>query len=250
MSIVGVVPAAGRAERLGRLPCSKEILPVAVGGAGAARLETGASSLLRQLSLAGVRRCFVVLDENKWDVARYLGAGVDLGLDLAYLTVRRSPHTPASVDRAFEHVREATVAFGFPDILMRPDDVFARLLDRLSTTGADAVLGLFRAEQPEKVDMVEVDGAGRIRRIVVKPDRTELELAWVAAAWRPAFTTYIHEFIEDGQAADLGKELYVGHVLQAAIDAGLHIAGASFPDGNFRDVGTPEDLFRTLREPW
>jgi glucose-1-phosphate thymidylyltransferase len=251
VSLAGLVPAAGRAERLGPLPCSKEILPVAVREAGEAHFETAGSRLLRQFALAGVRRGFVVLDEDKWDVARYLGDGRDLGLDLAYLTVRRSPSTPATIDRAFEHVRDAIVVFGFPDILLRPDDAFARLLDRLGDTGADAVLGLFPADRPEKVDMVETEKSGRVRRILIKPDRTELELAWIVAVWTPAFTDYLHEFVAAGSVGrSPGRELYVGDVLQAAAADGVHIDTTAFPDGAFLDIGTPEDLLRALRQTW
>jgi glucose-1-phosphate thymidylyltransferase len=251
VNLAGLVPAAGRAERLGSLPCSKEILPVAVREVGEAQFETAGSRLLRQLALAGVRRGFVVLDEDKWDVARYLGDGSDLGLDVAYLTMRRSPSTPATIDRAFAHLRDATVAFGFPDILFRPDDTFARLLDRLGETNADAVLGLFPADRPEKVDMVEIEQSGRVRRILVKPDRTTLELAWIVAVWTPAFTAYLHELVARGAARGPSeRELYVGDVLQAAIEDGVHINSASFPNGAFLDIGTPDDFLRALRESW
>jgi glucose-1-phosphate thymidylyltransferase len=250
VNVVGLVPAAGRAERLGPLPVSKEVLPVGIDGAGR-RLETAAGRLLRQLAVGGVGRVFVVLDEAKWDVARYLGDGSELGLDVAYLVVRRSPSTPGTVDRAFAHVRESTVAFGFPDILLRPDDTFARMLHRLGETGADAVLGLFPADRPEKVDMVDVDRAGRLRRIVVKPERTELELAWIAAVWSPAFSSYLHDQLAAGAQAEGGKrELYVGDVVQSAARDGLHVDTVAFPDGAFRDLGTPEDYLRALRESW
>lgn len=251
MSVVAVVPAAGRAERLGGLPWSKEILPVAASDAGEGRFETAAGRLLRQLAAAGVERGFVVLDEEKWDVARHLGDGSEFGLDLAYLTMRRSSSTPATIDRAFEHVRDAVVAFGFPDILARPADSFARLLERLGETDADAVLGLFPADRPEKVDMVEVDEMGRVRRIRIKPDSTELDLAWIVAVWKPAFTAYLHELLGRG-AAELpnGRERYVGDVLQAAVDEGMHIDSASFPDGAFLDIGTPDDLLRAMRQSW
>jgi glucose-1-phosphate thymidylyltransferase len=250
VNLVGVVPAAGRAERLGRLPWSKEVLPVAVGTVGVSRFDTPAALLLRQLALAGVGRAFVVLDEDKWDIARCLGDGRDLGLDLAYLTISRSPSTPATVDRAFAHVREGTVAFGFPDILLRPDDTFSRLLVQLEATRADVVLGLFPTDRPEQVDMVELDESGRVRRIVVKPDQTELELAWLTAIWTPKFTAYLHAFMAGRSAPRSGRELYVGDVLQAAADDGLHVHGAEFPDAGFRDVGTPDNLLRALREPW
>jgi glucose-1-phosphate thymidylyltransferase len=233
------------------LPWSKEILPIPVAVGSATALGSPAGRLLRQLALAGVRRALVVLDEQKWDVARHLGDGREIGVDLAYLTIRRSPSTPVTVDRAFEHIRDARVAFGFPDILLRPDDAFSRLLQRLEDTGADVVLGLFPADRPDKVDMVDADDTGRIRRITIKPERTQLELAWVAAVWAPTFTAYLHDCVAaDNERVPKGRELYVGDVVQAAVDDGLHVDSAAFPEGAFLDVGTPEDLLRALREQW
>lgn len=249
MNLVGLVPAAGRAERMGRLPCSKEILPVAVRDADQG-FDTGAGRLLRQLGLAGVERAFIVLDPEKADVVRYLGDGGDYGLSLAYLTIRRSRSTPATVDRAFGYVREATVAFGFPDILLRPDDTFARLLDRLGRTSADAILGLFPAQRPEKVDMVEVADSGLVQRIVIKPERTALELAWIAAVWTPTFTAYLHDFLANADDRGVDRELYAGDVLQAAVDEGLQVYGVPFLDGEFRDIGTRDELIKAWQEPW
>jgi glucose-1-phosphate thymidylyltransferase len=247
VTVVGVVPAAGRAERLGSLPCSKEVLPV---GIREGQVETGAGRLLRQLASAGAGRAFIVLGDEKWDIARYLADGQGLGIDVAYLAMRESPSTPATVDRAFGFVREATVVFGFPDILLRPDNAFVRLTGRLAETSADAVLGLFPAERPEEVDMVATDPDGRVRRIEIKPGRTELAHAWVAAAWAPVFSAYVHDFIAAGRGDDRRSELYVGDVLQAAIDDGLHVDSVTFPDGDFSDIGTPEGLLSALQQVW
>lgn len=250
MRPVGLVPAAGQAARLGRLPCSKEILPLGVLDDPGSPVETGCTRLLRQFRLAGAEQAYVVVGHGKWDIPAFLDDGASVGVELAYLTIRDSPSTPATVDRASPFVAGRTVLFGFPDIVMRPDDAFARLLARLDDSGADAVLGLFPADRPDQVDMVEVDERGSIRRIVVKPERTELALAWVIAAWRPSFTEFLHDAVVAGLAAPGGRELYVGDVLQSAIDAGLRVEGIPFRDGAFRDVGTPEDLVSALRERW
>jgi glucose-1-phosphate thymidylyltransferase len=61
------------------------------------------------------------------------------------------------------------LAFGFPDIIFQPEDAFVQLLARQASTKAGIVLGLFPTDQPQKVDMVDLDDDGRIRLIEIKP---------------------------------------------------------------------------------
>jgi hypothetical protein len=57
--MIGLIPAAGEASRLGDLPCSKEVLPVGIDDGG--RLRVAADDLLDALAIAGAERAFVVL---------------------------------------------------------------------------------------------------------------------------------------------------------------------------------------------
>jgi glucose-1-phosphate thymidylyltransferase len=239
---VGLVPAGGRALRLSRLPCSKEILPLAGPPGGDGRVRVACDRLLEGMRAAGAERAYVVVGDGKLDIPAYLGDGSTCGLDLAYLTVERSPSTIATVDRAFAFVRDELVLFGFPDILFEPVDALARLVERQRENGAAVVLGLFPAARPEQVDMVDVDDAGRVRRIVIKPAETTLRLAWILAVWTPELTRFLHEGRAAVEESAGGREPYVGDLVQAAIDAGLAVDSVSFPDGSFVDVGTPDGL--------
>jgi hypothetical protein len=42
-------------------------------------------------------------------------------------------------------------------------------------------------------------------------------------------------------------ELYMGHVLMAAIRAGLRVEGLHLPDAHYLDIGVPENLVQALR---
>jgi glucose-1-phosphate thymidylyltransferase len=239
---VGLVPAGGRALRLSRLPCSKEILPLGAPPGGDGRIRVACERLLEGMRVGGAKRAYVVVGDGKLDIPAYLGDGSIAGLDLAYLTVERSPSTIATLDRAFAFVRDELVLFGFPDIVFQPVDALARLAGRQSETAAAAVLGLFPAARHEQVDMVDADEAGRVRRIVIKPAETALRLAWILAAWTPEFTRFLHERRPALEARAGGREPYVGDAIQAAIDAGLTVDSVAFPDGSFVDVGTPDGL--------
>jgi len=247
---IGLVPAGGRARRIGRLPCSKEIYPVAFAhdANGVYRPRTACEHLLEAIGLGGATKSYVVVADGKWDIPAYLGDGSVIGVELAYLTIRASPSTPTTVDRAYDFVRNALVLFGFPDILFEPRDAFAHMVARQTESDAAVVLGLFPADRPEKVDMVDVDATGRVREVVIKPRSTRLRLAWIVAVWAPRFTRFLHEHVSSrSSSAEPYNEEYVGDVIRAAIASGLVVESVTFSGGRFHDIGTPEDLEAAVR---
>lgn len=254
-SVVALVPAAGRASRLRGLPGSKEIYPVDPfrPAAGAVpRPRPVCEYLLEALVAAGVRQAYVILRPGKWDIPEHLGA-LELDIDLAYLTIPDSPSVVHTLDRAFPFIQDRRVALGFPDIVFQPREAFQRVLERQQATGAQVVLGLFPTDQGHRSDMVEMDAEGRARRIVVKQPGTELRFMWSIAIWTPRFTDYLHRFLERSVAfpqAENGRrrELFVGDVVQAAIDDGLEVQTVVFAEGSILDVGTPEGLRQATRQ--
>ena len=86
--VLGLIPAAGRAERLGRLPCSKELLPIGFRETPQGPVpKVACHYLLERFRAAGIRRAYLVLHESKWDVARYFGTGAMVDMALAYLSI-------------------------------------------------------------------------------------------------------------------------------------------------------------------
>jgi glucose-1-phosphate thymidylyltransferase len=239
--VLGLIPAAGRAERLGRLPCSKELLPV---GFRETPPKVACHYLLDRFRAAGIRRAFLVLHESKWDVARYFGTGAIADMALAYLSIPGSRSVPETLDNAFPFVQHSLVALGFPDCLFEPADAYARLLERQTATGADLVLGLFPTERCRTTDMVDCGPDGRVRRIEVRPESTSLRYNWLIAVWTPVFTRYLHEAVRSSPQE--GGELQIGALVRSAVESGLHAEGVEFPEGWFRDIGTPGDLAEAM----
>ena len=245
--LLGLIPAAGRAERLGPLPCSKELLPIGFRQTprGPAPKVAG-HYLLERFRAAGIGKAFMVLHESKQDVPRYFGTGEIAGVALAYLSIPGSRSVPETLDRAFPFVDSAIVALGFPDVLFEPVDAYAPLIARQAATGADLVLGLFPAERHHTTDMVELDAEGRVVRVEIRPATTALRFNWLIAVWSPVFTRFLHEAVERAPAD--GPELQIGAVVRSAVEAGLRVEGVEFPDGSYRDVGTPGELAAAMRE--
>ena len=253
MKVVGVVPMAGRATRLAEIPCSKEILPVEPPH-GAYNDGEGSRAvceyLLAKMHAAGVEHVYIILRDGKWDIPAYLGDGSRAGLRLAYLMMGLPFGTPYSVDQAYPYLQQAIVTFGFPDMVLGPGNMFRNLLEYQRLKHADIVLGLFPADQPEKVDMVEMSSNGKVKRVVIKPQSTDLHTTWGAAVWTPVFTRFMHEFLVSHQkTAEGGAELFMGDIVKAGIKEGLGVYGLQISELPFIDIGTADGLERAVRAP-
>jgi glucose-1-phosphate thymidylyltransferase len=257
--VVAVLPAAGRSRRLGPLPCSKELIPVGFGSIGElpeVRPKVASHYLLECLRRAVIQKAYIVIRQGKWDIPAYWGDGKLLEMDLAYLVIVGSNGPPDTIDRAYPFVKDKIVAFGFPDILFRPKDVFIKLLARLNRSHADVVLGLFPAHDTRAMDMVDLDKNNQVRGIQLKPRTTRLKYAWLTAVWSPAFSEFLHDFLRTMGAREkiLGNrridpqgDIPVGAVLRAAIRAKLKVEGVVFQTGRYIDIGTPKALALALR---
>lgn len=248
--IVGLFPAAGLANRISPLPCSKELFPIGfrtIEDDEGVRPKAVCLYLLESMRQAGVQKTFVILREGKWDIPAFLGDGRSLDMQLAYLMMNLPYGAPYTLDQAYPHVQDALIAVGFPDIIFQPDDAFVHLVQCQQETDADLVLGLFPVDQPHKMDMVVLDENGRVRQIVIKPQQTELKYTWFIAVWTPKFTRFMHHFLQERLAnADLAKELYLGDVIQAALDTGFYVESVLFENGRYIDIGTPDDLMKAV----
>ncbi len=254
--VVAVLPAAGRSLRLAPLPCSKEILPVGlqtIADIRAPRLRVVSHDLLVSLQKAGIRKGFIVIRRGKWDVPAYWGNGEMIGMNLAYVVIEGSSGPPDTIDRAYPFVKDKIVAFGFPDIILRPKDVFVKLLSRLNRSGGDVVLALFPAHDAKAMDMIDIDATLRVRAIQLKPRKTRLRYAWLCAVWTPVFTEFLHQFlvrVQKGEKTgvvgnrriDAQGDLPVGAVLREAVKAKFKVEGVVFPTGWYIDIGTPKAL--------
>jgi glucose-1-phosphate thymidylyltransferase len=112
------------------------------------------------------------------------------------------------------------------------------------------------------MDMVQIEGDGRVIAIHLKPDRTDSRFAWICAAWSIGFTGFMHHYLQDTPMiknavsrdatdtearASFREEMSVGHVLKAALQNGLHIQSVTFPTGSYIDIGTPHGLNKALQ---
>jgi glucose-1-phosphate thymidylyltransferase len=252
--IIGLFPAAGKATRIAPLPCSKELFPVGFQNTAdgkSVRPKPVGQYLLEHYRRAGARRVHIVIRKGKWDIPEYFGDGSFLDLSLSYQIMNLPHGAPYTIDQAYDFVREATIVFGFPDILIEPQDAFPRLVAHLEETHADLALGLFPTDQPHLCDPIVFDDHGRIREILVKPPHSDLHFTWTIAAWTSSFTQFLHKYLSDLEEKEAHAasrtEVYMGHVINAAIRDGLRVEGLHLPGARFLDIGVPKNLVQAIR---
>ena len=256
--LIGLMPAGGKATRLAPLPFSKELYPIAfrpVEQINDIRPKVVCHYLLENMRLACVEQVYVIIRKGKWDIPAYLSDGTMLDMNLAYLMMDLPFGVPYTLDQAYPFVKDSIVVFGFPDIFFEPDNAFVQLLTRQGESGADIVIGLFPASNPEKMDMVELNKDGGICNIQIKPGKTQLRYTWIIAVWTPVFTDFMHGFVsvdremrkKNSTATEKHQELFMSHVILQAIQRSIQIDTVLFPDGNCIDIGTSEDLLNVLK---
>jgi glucose-1-phosphate thymidylyltransferase len=252
--IIGLLPAGGQATRISPIPLSKELYPIgfhSFGDKTNLRPKVVCHYLLEKMQLAGIEQAYFILRSGKWDIPSYFGDGAILSMSLGYLIMGLPYGVPFTLDQAYPFVRDAVVAFGFPDILFQPKDAFVKILARLEKSNANVVLGLFPTDQPHKAGMVNFDASGKVDLIIEKPRQSELRYMWAIAVWTSAFTEFLHKYILNLKAnKDLPQlpEIPIGNIIQAAIDQGFHVEAEAFPNGSYLDIGTPNDLLQAVRE--
>lgn len=247
--IIGLVPAAGHGTRLGVIGHSKELFPLNLRREAVAdfdRPPTVVSEfLLEAFARAGIQQTIFIVRDGKWDILRHFGDGSHRGLSIAYMVANNSPGVPWTIDTAFRFVAEKTVAFGFPDMLFEPRDIFTPLLNILHDRKADVVLALMPSESPETADVVCCNSDMVVSGVFPKPEEAIRGLVWMGAVWQPSFSAFLHDQIAGEPRSESGGELYLGEIFQRALSS-LTILAVPIANGRFVDIGTREDAAKAL----
>lgn len=236
--VTGLIPAAGRASRLPGLTMSKELLPVpAAVGSGA---EPAIAFSVRFLLDCGIVRHQVIVAPTKRDLCDYLGDGDRFGAEIRIIPVANSNSVPESLDAARDAMAGCTAVLVFPDIMFEPRAEIASLFARWNPAKTDALLALVPSVRGDKVDIVSIDDDGLVVDIAPKPGAGISGWTWVAAAWSPAFTDFLHQYTAVSSGCR-DREIYVGDVLNAARTSGMKISAAAFQHGWAIDIGTADE---------
>ena len=118
--LVGVIPAGGKAVRLGKIPCSKEIYPLKIWETEEPKVTS--EYLVKYLQQAGCSYIFFIIKEGKWDIPAYFGDGERFSINIGYLLSNLPYGTPFTLDQSYPYIKDKYVALGFPDLIIKPEN--------------------------------------------------------------------------------------------------------------------------------
>ena len=248
--IVGIIPAAGRAEGLLPLPIPKELFPIGyqdfeIDGVVHKRPKVISQYVVESMVAAGATRLVFVLGEGKHQIVEYYGGGTRFGVEIVYCYQERLTGMPGALAIARSLTDGQLVLFGMPDTIFEPAASYQELIRAHRERRCDLTLGLFPTQYPQKFGMVDFAEDGTIRRIVDKPAESDLAYMWGVAVWEDRFSDLLCAYVERHRGSE--RELLLGDVFSEAVASGLVVRAHPFREGAYRDIGTAEELDETLR---
>lgn len=246
-STVALIPAAGAGSRLGKLPFSKELLPLRKTTESPFQSNTPVAieNAVGVLVDGDITCQHIIIASGKTDIPEYLGDGRRFGASISYHLADGSPSVPHSLDAAYPFVESCDIVLIFPDIVFRPATAVRALKRHRSAADTAVTLALVPTTRGDKVDVVAIDEDGRVNSIRAKPGAGVRGWTWISAGWSPPFSEFMHRYLAAPASAPEDSslpELYVADVLNAAIESGISIDAMCFENGDAIDLGTPEDL--------
>lgn len=248
--VVGLIPAAGVAKRISPLPSSKELFPIgfheiATDGQNLVRPKVVSNYLLENMFSAGASKVWMVLGKGKWDIMNYYGDGSAFGGHISYLVMEHPWGMPYTLNQAAPWLGDETVLLGMPDTIFKPANAFQVMLEKHRASSADVTLGIFPTDQPQRLCPVVLDKDDNVVEMNDKPVESDVMNTWGCACWSSRFTRFMHEFLNANRKP--ATEVVLASVFQAAMEDGLSFNGTFFEQGQYIDIGTPDDLVLTVR---
>jgi len=215
--MIGIIPAAGKAERMNGLP--KMLLPTPHGTLiNVLMYRMKYSSLLTRIAIGASESTYAFLRSVP---------------NMYFQTHKVKTETMSeTVLLMREYVNgNEPVFMGMPDTYFEDVFAFVKLAAALQN-GAEVAVGVFqtRPEQRSKLGMVEIAG-DEVLHVYDKPTQTDLTWAWGVLAWKPRFWDLIS-----------ASDPHVGYALPRALAAEMDVRAVRM-DGGYWDCGTPEEYF-------
>jgi len=225
--MIGLLPAAGKAERLYGLP--KYLLPIPGGYLLKWHIE--------QMFASGSKRVIIGANKENRELIDLYARPYDGFVYHAVIHDTMSQTLLASRKMYSQRYDPETtnILFGMPDTYWTHPEVYRELAHALASWSVAAALFRKPPLWRSRVGICDFYADGKLTQVIDKPRETDLEWAWIALAWRPEFWQYIQP-----------DDLHVGFALQRAIEVGIDIRALCFEGQSF-DAGSLEGYYELLK---
>ena len=231
----GLILSGGKGTRLRPLThtSAKQLVPVA----NKPVLFYG----IEAMRAAGIEEVGIIIaPETGQEIRDAAGDGSQFGTSIEYIEQDAPLGLAHAVLTAERYLGDAPFVMYLGDNLLR--DGIVQLVDTFRTEEPDALILLTPVPDPENYGVAELNGEGRVARLVEKPPEPATDLALVGVYM---FTPAIFDAARSIEPSGRG-ELEITDAIQALVDRGLRV-DPHIVHGWWKDTGQVQDMLEANR---
>lgn len=230
----GLILAGGTGSRLRPLTytSAKQLIPVANKPILFYAIET--------LRDAGIEEVILVVGDTEAEIREAVGDGSRFGVRASYVRQEAPLGLAHAVRVAEPFLRGDDFCMFLGDNLLQGG--IRALIDAYRARSPDAMILLSRVENPQEFGVAQLDGEGRVVRLVEKPKHPPSNLALVGVY---LFKECIFDAVRDLRPS-WRNELEITDAIQILIDRKYHVHSQEV-SGWWKDTGKPEDVVEANR---
>jgi glucose-1-phosphate thymidylyltransferase len=231
----GLILSGGKGTRLRPLThtSAKQLVPVA----NKPVLFYG----IEAMRAAGIEEVGIIIaPETGQEIRDAVGDGSQFGTSIEYIEQDAPLGLAHAVLTAERYLGDAPFVMYLGDNLLR--DGIVQLVDTFRTEEPDALILLTPVPDPEHYGVAELNGEGRVARLVEKPPEPATDLALVGVYM---FTPAIFDAARSIEPSGRG-ELEITDAIQGLVDRGLRV-DPHIVHGWWKDTGQVQDMLEANR---
>jgi glucose-1-phosphate thymidylyltransferase len=173
-------------------------------------------------------------------VKEYYGDGKRFGAKIQYIQQNEPKGIAHAVSLCRDYVKDQPFVVYLGDNLLKGG--ITSFVRKFKNSEYDAMILLCQVENPQRFGVAEIDGKGKLVKLVEKPSRPLSNCALTGIYF---FRPIIFKMIEKLKPSWRG-ELEITDAIQLLLETG-HNVGHQIVQGWWKDTGTPEDILEANR---
>jgi glucose-1-phosphate thymidylyltransferase len=195
---------------------------------------------LEALREAGIEEVGIVVGETRPEIEAAVGDGGRFGLRVTYIPQEAPLGLAHAVLISEPYLGDSPFVMYLGDNLLK--EGVTPFVERFAESRPDALILLQQVDDPSEYGIAELDEAGRVARLVEKPEEPRSDLALVGVY---LFTAAVFESVK-AITPSRRNELEITDAIQHMIDRGLRVEPHRVT-GWWKDTGKLEDMLEANR---
>ncbi len=190
---------------------------------------------IEAIAAAGIDEFAIIVGDTADDVMKEVGDGARWGVKITYIRQDAPLGLAHAVKISKDFMKEDSFIMFLGDNLLK--EGIPEFVRKFKTNEPNALILLTKVPNPQQFGVAELDGSGKVKKLVEKPKQPKTDLALVGVY---LFDRNIFKAVESIKPSQRG-ELEITDAIQWLLDNGYAVE-PHMVSGWWKDTGKPEDL--------